>query len=89
MPIDSAKLPEKWTPLIKRLAGMADRECGNNGFAIMTVRVLVSPKGEPVMWVEPHFDKLEPRLGAFQFMTKLLEQMGANPLEAENSVDNS
>lgn len=83
MTVDTSKLPEKWIPLIKRLAGVAGRECGNQGFAIMTVKVLVSPKGEPVLWVEPQFDKLEPRLGAFQFLTELLKQAGINPLDAE------
>lgn len=83
MTVDYDKLPEKWTPLLKRLAGTAGRECGQQGFAIMTVKVLVSPKGEPVLWIEPQFDKLEPRLGAFQFLTELLKQAGINPLEAE------
>lgn len=76
MPIDPEKLPEKWTPLVRRLAGMADRECGNKGFAIMTVEVLVHPNGEPAFWTEPKITKLESRLGAFDFLTRVLTMLG-------------
>lgn len=83
MPIDSDKLPDKWMPLTKRLAGVADRECGNKGFAIVTVEVLVHPNGEPVLWTEPRVTKLEPRLGAFDFMTKLLQMWGQAKIAQE------
>lgn len=75
MSIDSEKLPQKWEPLTKRLAGMADRECGNKGFAIMTVEILVHPSGEPAFWTEPKITKLESRLGAFDFLTKILHML--------------
>ena len=79
MTIDSSELPAKWMPLVKRLAGMAHRECGQHGFAVMTVNVLVSPQAEPVFWGEPTFNKLEPRLGAFQFLNEILRIYGEKP----------
>lgn len=76
MPIDHDALPKKWEPLLKRMAGIAGRECGHKGFAIITVEVLVDPNGEPAFFTEPKLTKLEPRLGAFDFLTKVLHMLG-------------
>lgn len=76
MTIDHDELPKKWEPLMRRLAGIAGRECGHKGFAIMTVEVLVDAKGEPSFWTEPKLTKLESRLGAFDFLTKVLTMLG-------------
>lgn len=73
----SDDLVDKWKPLVRRLAGMADRECVNKGFAILTIDVLVHPNGEPAFWTEPKIVKLEPRLGASDFLTKVLKMFGS------------
>lgn len=76
MPIDRDELPKKWLPLVRRLAGVADRECGNHGFAVITVEVLVKPNGEPAFWREPRVSKLEPRQGASEFLDTILDMFG-------------
>lgn len=63
----------KWEQLVKRLSGIAERECANKGFAIMTITVLVDASGEPAMWTEPELRRLEPRLGAGVFMDRVLK----------------
>lgn len=70
-------LAKKWEPLVKRLAGVADREC-DRGFAIMSVEILVAPNGEPAFFTEPKLTKLETRLGAHDFLTKVLRMLGQN-----------
>lgn len=61
-----------WESLVKRLAGVAERECANRGFAIMTVEVLVDANGDPALWTEPKLTKLEPRMGAGVFLDRLI-----------------
>lgn len=83
MTTDAVRLTEKWSQLTKRLAAIAGRECGNRGFAIMTVEVLVDSTGEPAFWTEPTVKKLESRLGAFNFLTKVLSMLGESKVTRE------
>ena len=64
-----------WESLVKRLSGVAERECANRGFAIMTVEVLVDANGEPAFWTEPKLTKLEPRMGAGVFLDRVVSHV--------------
>lgn len=70
----------KWENLIRRLSGVAERECTNKGMAVITVEILVDSTGEPVFWSEPRITKIEPRIGATVFMEKILKII-ASPKE--------
>lgn len=62
----------KWESLVKRFAGVAERECKDKGFAVMTVEILVDANGEPAFWTEPKLTKIEPRIGAGVYMDRLI-----------------
>ena len=83
MPIDSELLPAKWMPLVRRLAGVADRECGKQGYAVMSIEVLVDPNGEPAFWSEPRIVKLESRQGAASFLREVLRLVGERVVASE------
>lgn len=65
-----------WESLVKRLAGVAERECANRGFAVMTVEVLIDANGNPAFWTEPRLTKLEPRMGAGAFLDRVMQIVG-------------
>lgn len=71
----------KWESLVKRLAGVAERECSNRGFAVMSVEILVDANGEPAFWTEPRLTKIEPRIGAGVLMDRLLKIITQNKLD--------
>lgn len=64
-----------WESLVKRLAGVAERECANRGFAVMSVEILVDANGDPAFWTEPKLTKLEPRMGAGVFLDRLVSHV--------------
>lgn len=49
--------------------------CSQRGFAVVTMRVLIGPGGEPVMWFEPEMKSIEPLRGASVFLHTVLERM--------------
>lgn len=67
----------KWESLVKRLSGVAERECTNKGMAVVTIEVLVDSTGEPVFWSEPRIVKIEPRIGATVFLEKVLRMISS------------
>lgn len=73
----------KWESLTKRMAAIAERECSNKGFAVMTVEVLVDSNGEPAFYTEPHLIKIEPRIGATLFLEKILRIVSQGALGKE------
>lgn len=73
----------KWDSLTKRLAGMAERECKERGFAIMQVYVLVDANGEPAFYTEPELTKIEPRIGPAAFLEQVLRMMARSKQLAE------
>lgn len=81
-------LAREWKRLTTRLAGISDRECVKRGFAIISVDILVHPNGEPVLWTEPKVTKLEPRLGGYEFLSKVIELLG-NGKHPEQHMDKS
>jgi len=48
----------QWLNVIRRLQSAC---YGNQGLAVLSIRVLVDADGEPVLWTEPQRVKLEPR----------------------------
>lgn len=62
----------KWESLVKRLAGVAERECAEKGFAVMSIDILVDANGEPAFWTEPRLTKIEPRIGAGVYLDRLI-----------------
>lgn len=44
------------------------------GFATMTVRILIGPDGQPVMWAEPEVVRFEPADRAQLFIYQVMER---------------
>lgn len=61
----------KWFALTQRLQGIAARQ---NGFAFVTVQILVDSGGEPIYWLEPTLTKIEPIGASSQFINELMRQ---------------
>lgn len=66
-----------WDQFTRRMEGVADRECANRGFAIVTIDVLVGSDGQPVFFTEPKIRRLEPRVGATLFLEKIMSMLGS------------
>jgi hypothetical protein len=47
-----------WLNVIRRLQSVGRQK--NEGYAVLTIRVLVDGDGKPVTWSEPECTKLEP-----------------------------
>lgn len=76
----------EWRQLTNRLMGVVNRDCTNRGYAIVSVEFLVHPDGHPVVWTEPKVTKLEPRLGAYEFLEKVIQLLG-NGKHPEQHID--
>ena len=48
---------------------------GQNGFAVVQMKLLIGPGGEPVFWFEPSMHNIEPLRGASVFLHQVLERM--------------
>lgn len=46
--------------------------CRNNGYAVIHSKILVDENGEPVYWMEPDLERIEPRRGAKTFLDQIL-----------------
>jgi hypothetical protein len=68
-------LPEnirpRWGALTQRLQGVA---CRQNGFAFITIQILVDASGDPVYWLEPTLTKIEPINASSQFINEMMRQ---------------
>lgn len=58
---DQTPIPEDikpaWLSLIRRFQSVAK----TNGFAVITMTVLVDKDGTPITWLEPKLTKIEPK----------------------------
>jgi len=61
-----------WFPLIRRLRKEAKT---GNAHAILTVKVLVNERGEPIQWTAPERVQLEPRAGG-ESLEALMKHLG-------------
>ena len=59
----------KWTTYMQNLQQVA---CRNNGYALIRSTLLVDENGEPVYWVEPSIERIEPRRSAGEFIGQML-----------------
>lgn len=65
LPLD---IKSAWLPLVRRLqSACAD----NQGFAVLTVRILVDSEGSPRLWTSPEVCKIEPKKGKDDLLTIL------------------
>lgn len=60
----------EWLNVVRRLQSACH---GNQGYAVLSLRVLVNGDGAPVCWTEPDRVKVEPRSLAFDALLKLCE----------------
>lgn len=61
----------QWLNVIRRLQSACH---GNQGYAVLSIRVLVNGTGEPVCWTEPARVKVEPRSACFDTLLALADQ---------------
>jgi len=61
----------QWLNVIRRLQSACH---GNQGLAVLSIRVLVDAAGEPVLWTEPLRTKLEPKSTALDTLLLLADQ---------------
>jgi hypothetical protein len=48
-----------WFKVIRRLQSIASRD--NQGYAVVTISILVDVNGDPIAWAEPKMCKIEPK----------------------------
>lgn len=65
-----------WSQFTKRMQGVAERECLNRGFAVVSIDILVGADGEPMFWTQPRLTRLEPRIGGSLFLERILQIIG-------------
>jgi len=60
----------QWLNVIRRLQSAC---YGNQGLAVLSIRVLVDSEGEPVLWTEPTRVKLEPKSAGLEMLLNLTD----------------
>jgi hypothetical protein len=58
----------QWLNVVRRLQSAC---YGNQGLAILSIRVLVDAGGEPILWTEPTRVKLEPKSAGLETLLDL------------------
>ena len=58
----------QWLNVIRRLQAACH---GNQGLAVLSIRVLVDAEGEPLLWTEPTRVKLEPKSAKLETLLDL------------------
>jgi len=58
----------QWLNVIRRLQSAC---YGNQGLAVLSIRVLVNAGGEPICWTEPSRVKLEPKSAGLETLLDL------------------
>ena len=61
-----------WLNVIRRFQSESGKQ---NGFAIITMKVVVDSEGNPVFWTSPEACKLEPKRGAEKFLAQIITGM--------------
>ena len=61
----------QWLNVVRRLQSACH---GNQGYAVLSIRVLVDGTGRPVQWTEPTRVKLEPKSACFDTLLALADQ---------------
>ena len=63
----------QWLNVIRRLQSAC---YGNQGLAVLSIRVLVGADGEPICWTEPSRVKLEPKSAKLETLLDLTSEGG-------------
>lgn len=63
-----SELRPEWLRLALRLQGKARSQAGH---ALLTIRMIVGPDGNPIIWTEPCLTKIEP-LSANEWASHIL-----------------
>jgi hypothetical protein len=63
----------QWLNVIRRLQSAC---YGNQGLAVLSIRVLVDERGEPILWTEPSRIKLEPKATGLETLLDLTSEGG-------------
>lgn len=58
----------QWSRVTARLQS---KGCQQTGYAILSIRILVGPDGNPAFWCEPELTRLEPAHGLDRILTIL------------------
>jgi len=58
----------QWLNVVRRLQSAC---YGNQGLAVLSIRVLVDAEGEPLLWTEPTRVKLEPKSAKLETLLDL------------------
>jgi hypothetical protein len=61
----------QWLNVIRRLQSACH---GNQGLAVLSIRVLVDAAGEPLLWTQPVRTNLEPKSRALDTLLLLADQ---------------
>ena len=67
LPLD---IRPQWLNVVRRLQSVA--RIGNEGFAILSITILVDKEGVPVVWTEPKRTKVEPKTASEDWLDVLL-----------------
>lgn len=62
----------RWLSVASRMQSVA---CQQEGYAILTFKILVGPDGNPALWMMPSMKKIEPKRGSSDFLNMLLESL--------------
>lgn len=50
----------------------------NQGYAVVTISILVNPEGKPIGWLSPRCAKIEPKAGSEEVQRLLQEIFGGD-----------
>jgi len=59
----------KWGKYVQRMQSLA---CQQQGYALIHTTVLVDESGEPVYWMQPRLETIEPKRDAKEFVDQML-----------------
>lgn len=62
----------KWLNVVRRMQSVV---CEQRGYAVVTMKILVGPTGEPVIWLNPELQTIEPLRGSSEFLESLMDNL--------------
>lgn len=66
-------IEQKWYPLVLRLQSIGRKL--RSGFTIVKVTIVVNEHGEPVFWLKPKAETLEPNVKGTEYFETLLKKL--------------
>lgn len=68
IPDESQDVRSQWLNAARRMQGMAK----SKGVSIITLRVVVDENGDPIFWLSPNIEHVEPAAKAGEFIRRFL-----------------